>query len=65
MKMETLQNELQQLVAEKQDLCREILLVRAREYVYDRSIQSLEQPDNLSRFTSSGNKRKRAGPLGN
>ncbi len=36
MKMETLQNELQQLVAEKQDLCREILLVRAREYVYDR-----------------------------
>ena len=36
MKMETLQNELQQLVSEKQNLCREILLVRAREYVYDR-----------------------------
>ncbi len=36
MKMETLQSELQQLVAEKQDLCKEILLVRAREFVYER-----------------------------
>lgn len=36
MKMETLQNELQQLVAEKQNLCKEILLVRVREYVYER-----------------------------
>ena len=36
MKMETMQNELQQLVAEKQSLCREILLVKARENVYDR-----------------------------
>ncbi len=36
MKMDTLQKELQQLVAEKQSLCREILLVRAREYVYER-----------------------------
>jgi hypothetical protein len=36
MKMETLQNELQQLVADKQKLCKEILLVRVREYVYER-----------------------------
>ena len=36
MKMETLQNELQQLVAEKQNLCKEILLVRVREFVYER-----------------------------
>ncbi len=36
MKMETLQSELQQLVAEKQNLCKEILLVRVREFVYDR-----------------------------
>jgi MoxR-like ATPase len=36
MKMETLQNELQELVAEKQNLCREIALVRVREYVYER-----------------------------
>jgi hypothetical protein len=36
MKMETLQNELQQLVAEKQNLCKELLLVRVRESVYER-----------------------------
>jgi hypothetical protein len=36
MKMETLQNELQELVRTKQNLCREILLVKARELVYER-----------------------------
>ncbi len=35
MKMETLQEELQQLVEEKQKLSRQILLVRARERVYE------------------------------
>ena len=36
MKMESLQNELQLLVSEKQTLCKEILLVRVREFVYER-----------------------------
>lgn len=36
MKMEMLQSELQQLVADKQKLCKEILLVRIREHVYER-----------------------------
>lgn len=36
MKMDTLQNELQLLVYEKQNLCKDILIVRARETVYER-----------------------------
>jgi hypothetical protein len=36
MKMETLQEELQKLIAEKQKLSKEILLVKAREGVYER-----------------------------
>lgn len=36
MKMESLQNELQLLVSEKQTLCKQILLVRVREFVYER-----------------------------
>src|SRR5690606_38769312 len=36
MKMDTLQNELQLLDYEKQNLCKDILIVRARETVYER-----------------------------
>ena len=36
LKMESLQNELQLLVSDKQTLCRQILLVKVREYVYER-----------------------------
>ena len=36
LKMESMQNELQLLVSDKQTLCRQILLVRIREYVYER-----------------------------